>query len=284
VSLLEVRSQLGRPELFSTFLMWLLTELYTSLPEVGDVEKPKLVFFFDEAHLLFRGASEDFLSIVTQTVRLIRSRGVGIFFVTQTPKDVPGDVLAQLGSRVQHQLRAHTPDDAKALKSTISTYPNSPYDLGEVLTTLAIGEAIVTVMNEKGAPTPVAWTRLRAPEGSMDPTPDATLQAAVAASPLTAKYAVSGATEGAAALLAARAAAAQPTAAPGSAPAAGATLTPAQQRKQAEAEARAERKTKEAADREAREKRRQAERIQKEVVSGGFRIARDVLNNLFKRR
>ncbi|TPX04470.1 DUF853 family protein, partial [Schumannella luteola] len=173
VSLLEVRSQLGRPELFSTFLMWLLTQLYESLPEVGDVDKPKLVFFFDEAHLLFRGASDDFLAIVTQTVRLIRSRGVGIFFVTQTPKDVPGDVLAQLGSRVQHQLRAHTPDDAKALKATVSTYPNSPYDLGEVLTTLAIGEAIVTVMNEKGAPTPVAWTRLRAPEGSMDPTPDA---------------------------------------------------------------------------------------------------------------
>lgn len=285
VSLLEVRTQLGRPELFSTFLMWLLTELYASLPEVGDVDKPKLVFFFDEAHLLFRGASEDFLAIVTQTVRLIRSRGVGIFFVTQTPKDVPGDVLAQLGSRVQHQLRAHTPDDAKALKATISTYPNSPYDLGEVLTTLAIGEAIVTVMNEKGAPTPVAWTRLRAPEGSMDPTPDATLQAAVAASPLTGKYAAQQ-TEGAAALLAARATGTGGTdaAAPGSVTAPDASLTPAQQRRAAEAAARAERKAKEAAEREEREKRRQAERIQKEVVSGGMRIARDVLNNLFKRR
>ncbi|QNO38448.1 DUF853 family protein [Protaetiibacter sp. SSC-01] len=288
VSLLEVRTQLGRPELFSTFLMWLLTQLYSTLPEVGDVEKPKLVFFFDEAHLLFRDASEDFLAIVTQTVRLIRSRGVGIFFVTQTPKDVPSDVLAQLGSRVQHQLRAHTPDDAKALKATISTYPNSPYDLGEVLTTLATGEAIVTVMNEKGAPTPVAWTRMRAPEGSMDPTPDATLLAAVAASPLSAKYAASTATKGAAAILAERAqqaaAPADAAAASGSGTAAGATLTPAQQRKQAEAEARAERKAKEAAEREAREKRRQAERIQKEVVSGGMRIARDVLKNLFKGR
>ncbi len=283
VSLLEVRSQLGRPELFSTFLMWLLTQLYGSLPEVGDVEKPKLVFFFDEAHLLFRDASDDFLAIVTQTVRLIRSRGVGIFFVTQTPKDVPGDVLAQLGSRIQHQLRAHTPDDAKALKSTVSTYPTSPYDLGEVLTTLAIGEAIVTVMNEKGAPTPVAWTRLRAPEGSMDPTPDAVLQAAVAASPLSAKYAATS-TQGAAAILASRTTAPAATAGTAAAPGtADAPLTPAQQRRQAEAEARAERKAKEAAEREERAKRRQAERIQKEVVSGGMRIARDVLKNLFKR-
>src|SRR6185437_8602261 len=140
-----------------------------ALPEVGDADKPELVFFFDEAHLLFAGASKDFLQIVTQTVRLIRSKGVGIFFVTQTPKDVPGDVLAQLGSRVQHQLRTHTPDDARALKATVSTFPSSSYDLGEVLTQLGIGEAIVTVMNEKGAPTPVAWTRLRAPQSLMAP-------------------------------------------------------------------------------------------------------------------
>ena len=118
-------------------------------------------------HLLFRDASKDFLASITQTVRLIRSKGVGIFFVTQTPKDVPADVLAQLGSRVQHQLRAFTPDDAKALRATVSTYPNSGYDLEEVLTGLGTGEAIVTVMNEKGAPSPVAWTRLRAPVGSM---------------------------------------------------------------------------------------------------------------------
>ena len=188
VCLLGVRSVLGKPELFSTFLMWLLSRLYETLPEVGDIDKPKLVFFFDEAHLLFKDASKDFQSTITQVVRLIRSRGVGIFFVTQTPKDVPGDVLAQLGSRVQHQLRAHTPDDAKALKATVSTYPISDYDLAEVLTTLGTGEAIVTVMNEKGAPSPVAWTRLRAPQGSMEPTPDAQIAAAVAASPLLAKY------------------------------------------------------------------------------------------------
>lgn len=177
-----------KPALFSTFLMWLLADLFNDLPEVGDLDKPKLVFFFDEAHLLFRDASKDFLAAITQTVRLIRSKGVGVFFVTQTPKDVPSDVLAQLGSRIQHQLRAHTPDDAKALKATVSTYPKSGYELGEVLTTLGIGEAIVTVMNEKGAPSPVAWTRLRAPQGSMDPAPAATIDAAVAASPLMARY------------------------------------------------------------------------------------------------
>ena len=187
VSLLEIPGVQDRPALFSTFLMWLLADLYNDLPEVGDLDKPKLVFFFDEAHLLFKDASKDFVAAITQTVRLIRSKGVGVFFVTQTPKDVPTDVLAQLGSRVQHQLRAHTPDDAKALKATVSTYPTSGYDLAEVLTNLATGEAIVTVMNERGAPSPVAWTRLRAPEGSMSPTPDAQMQAVVDASPLMAQ-------------------------------------------------------------------------------------------------
>jgi DNA helicase HerA-like ATPase len=188
VSLLEVPGVADRPALYSTFLMWLLADLFNDLPEVGDLDKPKLVFFFDEAHLLFNDASKDFLQQVVQTVRLIRSKGVGVFFVTQTPKDVPGDVLAQLGSRVQHQLRAFTPDDAKALRATVSTYPKSAYDLEEVLTTLGTGEAIVTVMNEKGAPSPVAWTRLRAPQASMSPSPDAAIDAAVAASPLQAKY------------------------------------------------------------------------------------------------
>ncbi|THG33516.1 helicase HerA-like domain-containing protein [Naasia lichenicola] len=188
ISLLEVPGVQSQPALYSTFLMWLLADLFNDLPEVGDLDKPKLVFFFDEAHLLFAGASKDFLTSITQTVRLIRSKGVGIFFITQTPKDVPSDVLAQLGSRVQHQLRAFTPDDAKALRASVSTFPNSGYDLEEVLTTLGTGEAIVTVMNERGAPSPVAWTRLRAPQGSMSPTPDAQIDAAVAASPLLAKY------------------------------------------------------------------------------------------------
>jgi DNA helicase HerA-like ATPase len=189
VSLLELPNLQDRPALFSTFLMWLLADLFHDLPEVGDVDKPKLVFFFDEAHLLFADASKAFLSAIAQTVRLIRSKGVGVFFVTQTPKDVPDDVLAQLGSRVQHQLRAHTPNDAKALKATVSTFPTSAYDLGEVLTQLGIGEAIVTVMNEKGAPTPVAWTRLRAPQSLMAPASAEQMTAAVQGSPNNAKYA-----------------------------------------------------------------------------------------------
>jgi DNA double-strand break repair helicase HerA and related ATPase len=188
VSLLELPNLVDRPAVFSTFLMWLLADLFHELPEVGDVDKPKLVFFFDEAHLLFADASKAFLAAIAQTVRLIRSKGVGIFFVTQTPKDVPDDVLAQLGSRVQHQLRAHTPNDAKALKQTVATFPKSHYDLSEALQQLGIGEAIVTVMDPDGAPTPVAWTRMRAPESLMAPTPDEILRPGIAASALMARY------------------------------------------------------------------------------------------------
>ena len=138
------------PALFSTVLMWLLAELFEELPEVGDLEKPKLVFFFDEAHLLFNGATKAFLDSVTQTVRLIRSKGVGVFFVTQAPKDVPADVLGQLGNRVQHALRAFTPDDAKALKAAVNTYPKSDfYDIEALLTQLGIGEAAVTILTPR---------------------------------------------------------------------------------------------------------------------------------------
>src|SRR5689334_2547892 len=189
VSMVELPNLQDRPALFSTFLMWLLADLFHDLPEVGDIDKPKLVFFFDEAHLLFNDASKAFLDQIAQTVRLIRSKGVGVFFVTQSPTDVPDVVLAQLGSRVQHQLRAHTPNDAKALKATVNTYPTSAYDdLGEVITSLGIGEAVVTVMNERGAPTPVAWTRLRAPESLMGAADPAAMDAAVKASPGWATY------------------------------------------------------------------------------------------------
>ncbi|WJV47704.1 helicase HerA-like domain-containing protein [Streptomyces flavofungini] len=189
VSVLELPSVQDKPALFSTFLMWLLADLYHDLPEVGDVDKPKLVFFFDEAHLLFSGASKAFLESVTQTVRLIRSKGVGVFFVTQTPKDVPADVLAQLGNRVQHALRAFTPEDEKALKATVRTFPKSAYDLEETLTGIGTGEAVVTVLSEKGAPTPVAVTRLRAPQSLMGPIPAADLERAVRESPLYGRYA-----------------------------------------------------------------------------------------------
>ncbi|GAA4453448.1 helicase HerA-like domain-containing protein [Phytohabitans houttuyneae] len=188
-SILELPGVVAQPALFSSFLMWLLADLFQDLPEVGDVDKPKLVFFFDEAHLLFKDASKDFLESITQTVRLIRSKGVGVFFVTQTPKDVHPDVLAQLGNRVQHALRAYTPDDAKALKATASTFPRSAYDLEEVLTQLGTGEAIVTVLSENGAPTPVAWTRLCAPRSLMGAADAAAMTAAVKGSSLYPKYA-----------------------------------------------------------------------------------------------
>ncbi|MER6197791.1 helicase HerA-like domain-containing protein [Streptomyces sp. NPDC001586] len=189
VSVLELPAVQDKPQLFSTFLMWLLADLYNDLPEVGDLEQPKLVFFFDEAHLLFSGASKAFLTSITQTVRLIRSKGVGVFFVTQTPKDVPADVLAQLGNRVQHALRAFTPDDAKALKATVKTFPNSAYDLEELLTGLGTGEAVITVLSEKGAPTPVAATRLRAPQSLMGPIEPAALDRVVKSSLLWSRYA-----------------------------------------------------------------------------------------------
>jgi DNA helicase HerA-like ATPase len=175
--------------LFSTFLMWLLADLFHDLPEVGDVDKPKLVFFFDEAHLLFNDASKAFLEQVEQTVKLIRSKGVGVFFCTQLPTDVPNNVLSQLGARIQHALRAFTPDDQKALTKTVRTYPKTDvYDLETALTSLGIGEAIVTVLSERGAPTPVAWTRMRAPRSLMDTIGPDAIAAAAKASPLQAEY------------------------------------------------------------------------------------------------
>ncbi|MFD5828066.1 helicase HerA-like domain-containing protein [Lentzea sp. NPDC060358] len=190
VSLLELAELQGDPALFSTFLMWLLAELFETLPEEGDVEKPKLVFFFDEAHLLFSGASKAFLDRIIQTVKLIRSKGIGVFFCTQLPTDIPNDVLSQLGARVQHALRAFTPDDQKALARTVKTYPTTPhYDLEKALTSLGIGEAVITVLSEKGAPTPVAWTRLRAPRSLMDTIGADAIKQAAQQSDLHGKYA-----------------------------------------------------------------------------------------------
>jgi DNA helicase HerA-like ATPase len=214
ISCLELPAVQDKPKLFSTALMWLLAELFETLPEIGDVEKPKLVFFFDEAHLLFDGASKAFLDSVTQTVRLIRSKGVGVFFVTQTPKDVPADVLGQLGNRVQHALRAFTPDDAKALKATVSTFPKSEfYDVGELLTSLGIGEAAVTILSEHGVPTPVVHTKLRSPASRMAPADD--VEGAAKVSPLFAKYGTRVDAQSAREMLAARM---EPPAAPEPAP------------------------------------------------------------------
>jgi hypothetical protein len=272
VSLLEVPGVHDKPALFSTFLMYLLGRLFDELPEVGDSDKPKLVFFFDEAHLLFADASDDFLTTITQTVRLIRSKGVGIFFVTQTPKDVPSDVLAQLGSRVQHQLRAHTPDAAKALRATVSTYPTTTYDLEEVLTSLGIGEAIVTVMSDKGAPTPVAWTRLRAPQGSMDPTPAEQIVASVSGSALAAKYGAAIDPRSASEMLAEQDAA-------GSA-AAQQAADDDRVRKEAE---RLEKQAPRRSPRTSRRSQRMSP-IDRAVGEAGRTLAREIVKNLFKRR
>src|ERR1700722_14696 len=189
ISLLELGAQAARPVLFSTFLMWVLSDLFKSLPEIGDVDKPKLVFFFDEAHLLFSDASKAFLEQVEQTVKLIRSRGVGVFFCTQLPTDVPNRVLSQLGARIQHALRAFTPDDQQALTKTVRTYPKTDvYDLASALTSLGIGEAIVTVLSERGPPTPVAGTRMRVPRSLMGAIGADAITAAAKASPLQGKY------------------------------------------------------------------------------------------------
>jgi hypothetical protein len=170
-------------------MMWLLAELYHNLPEAGDLPQPKLVFFFDEAHLLFDDASKAFLDQIQRVVRLIRSKGVGVYLVTQTPKDVPAEVLAQLGNRVQHALRAHTPDDDKALKATVRTYPKTEfYDLEETLTSLGIGEAVITVLDPRGMPTPVVAARLIPPSSRMAPLTPEELQADIRQSDLLAEY------------------------------------------------------------------------------------------------
>ena len=190
VSVLELSDVQDKPALFSTFMMWMLARLYHDLPEVGDVEKPKLVFFFDEAHLLFHDASRDFLDQVQQVVRLIRSKGVGVFFITQSPKDVPEDVLGQLGHRVQHALRAFTPDDQKALQAAARTFPKTEfYDIERTLTSLGIGEALVTVLTESGVPTPPVATRMIPPASRMGPLTPEEMTQRLAASAQVREYA-----------------------------------------------------------------------------------------------
>lgn len=187
LSLVDVQA---KPRIFSTFMMWLLAELYESSPEVGDPDQPELVFFFDEAHLIFDGASKALRESIELTVRMIRSKGVGVFFVTQTPRDLPEDVLAQLGNRVQHALRAFTPQDQKALNATAATFPISDhYDVRAALQALGTGEALVTVLNPKGAPTPTVAARFVAPVSTMDPVDAGTLAQLAASSELRARYA-----------------------------------------------------------------------------------------------
>lgn len=189
ISLLNISDIQSQPLLFSTFLLSLLSQLFTNLPEVGDLEKPKLIFFFDEAHLLFNGASKAFLNKIEQIVRLIRSKGVGVFFCTQAATDVPDTVLGQLGNRVQHALRAFTPNDAEALRKTAKTYPHSDfYEIDKTLTSLGTGQAVITVLNDKGIPTEVVATHLIPPRANMGPLDTAAYEALVQQSAIFAKY------------------------------------------------------------------------------------------------
>jgi DNA helicase HerA-like ATPase len=190
VSVLELQDVQDKPALFSTFMLWMLATLYGELPEVGDIDKPKLVFFFDEAHLIFDDASEALLDQIEQVVRLIRSKGVGVFFITQSPKDIPASVLGQLGHRVQHALRAFTPDDEKALNAAARTFPKTKfYDIAETLTTLGIGEALVTVLSPSGVPTAPFATRLIPPNSRMGPLTDDEMQQRLSSSAQVRKYA-----------------------------------------------------------------------------------------------
>ena len=169
VNVLRLTDIQDKPKLFSTFMLSLLAEIYEQMPEKGDAEQPELVIFIDEAHLIFQEASKALLNQIESIVKLIRSKGVGIFFITQNPMDVPSGILAQLGLKIQHSLRAFTANDRKAIKMTAENYPISPfYKTDEILTSLGIGEALITVLNEKGIPTPLAAVMLRAPESRMD--------------------------------------------------------------------------------------------------------------------
>jgi DNA helicase HerA-like ATPase len=189
VSILELSDVMDQPRLFSTFMLWMLAQLYETLPEAGDLPKPKLCFFFDEAHLLFDDASDALMDQIERTARLIRSKGVGVYFVTQVPADVPASVLAQLGNRVQHALRAFTPDDADDLRKAARTFPTTEfYDVEKTLTSLGTGEALVTVLSPKGIPTPLAATRLVAPDSLMAPVEEVVFRGHIAMSPLFAKY------------------------------------------------------------------------------------------------
>ncbi|MBF0697219.1 helicase HerA-like domain-containing protein [Actinomyces bowdenii] len=264
ISALELADIQSQGTLFSTFLMWLLAELFETLPEVGDPDKPTMVFFFDEAHLLFSGATKAFLEAVVRTVRLIRSKGVGIVFITQSPTDVPDEVLAQLGSRIQHALRAHTPADAANLKKAVSTFPTSPLNLSQVLTSLGTGQAVVSVLDEKGRPAPVAPVVINAPAAVMGPAQEATVAQVLSSSALASKYATTVDNESAYELLASRVAA--------DAQAAEEARAAEEAAKEA---AKAEAAAQKAAEKEAAQRQKEAERLEREAAKEAERRQRE---------
>ena len=306
VSILELSDVMDQPRLFSTFMLWMLAQLYEGLPEVGDLPKPKLCFFFDEAHLLFDDASEPLMEQIERTARLIRSKGVGVYFVTQVPGDVPASVLAQLGNRVQHALRAFTPIDADNLRKAARTFPTTDfYDIEETLTSLGTGEALVTVLSPRGIPTPLAATRLLPPDSLMAPVDPATFQNLVAASPFQSKYGATIDRDSAheritARLAAARQAAAEAAARAGLEPTTSTGLndmTPAQQQREIARQQREIEAARKRAEREADRQRRADEKaaaaaararqrsIDNAVRTGGrvigSRLGQDIIRGIF---
>ncbi|ODB96337.1 helicase HerA-like domain-containing protein [Candidatus Thiodiazotropha endoloripes] len=189
VSILDATTLYHSPRIYATFLLWLLSELMEELPERGDADLPKLVFFFDEAHLLFSHAPKALLEKITQVVRLIRSKGVGVFFVTQYPNDVPDQVIGQLGNRIQHALRAFTPKDRKAVKAAAETFRENPaFDTEEMISNLGVGEALISTLDEKGVPSMVEKTLMSPPRSQFGPVSEAERKKILARSPLKSKY------------------------------------------------------------------------------------------------
>jgi hypothetical protein len=310
ITILELSDVMDQPRLFSTFMLWMLAQLYESLPEAGDLPKPKLCFFFDEAHLLFHDASEALMEQIERTARLIRSKGVGVYFVTQVPGDVPASVLAQLGNRVQHALRAFTPEDADNLRKAARTFPITEfYDIEKAITSLGIGEALVTVLSAKGIPTPLAATRLLPPDSLMAPVDSATFQNLVAASPLQAKYGMTVDRDSAHERITARLAAARQAAATAAQEAAARAgldpttatglndMTPAQQERELARQQREIEAAQKRAEREAERQRRAEEKaaaaaararqrsIDSALRTGGrvvtSRIGQDIIRGIF---
>ena len=192
VNLLRADKLLEAPKLYATFLLWLLTELFRTLPEIGDPDKPHLVFFFDEAHLLFTTAPKPLLQSIERLVRLVRSKGVGIYFVSQSPADIPDAVLAQLGNRIQHALRAYTPKDQKLIKAAANAFrPNPDVKVKDEITMLAVGEALISVMESDGVPTPVEKAKILPPSGQIGPITNLERECLVKVGPLNDRYSMS---------------------------------------------------------------------------------------------
>lgn len=288
ISLLEVGDMSSRPALISALIMWLLAELFQDLPEVGDLEQPKLAFVFDEAHLLFTDATKEFVRQVVHTVRLIRSKGVSVIFVTQTPNDIPSEVLAQLGGRIQHALRAVTPQDQRNLKEAVKTFPATDLDLAEILTNLGTGEAVITVLGKKDRPTPVAPFSIWAPASVMGAADSAKIDQLINSSQLYARFKDPVDPRSATEVLAERAEQAKAQAEAAERAAQEAKEAEKAAKEQAAEEARLRKEAERAQKREQAEKERRARQAESVVTnvlrSAGRTLGREITRSIFGTR